>query len=49
MSLNAVLAHIDADLDNSVSRLFDLVRIPSISTDAKYKAECRKAGQWIVT
>lgn len=48
MSLNAVLAQIDADIDNSVSRLFDLVRIPSISTDPKYKGECRKAGQWIV-
>ena len=48
MSLDAVLAQIDADLDKSVDRLFDLVRIPSISTDPAYKAQCRKAGEWIV-
>ena len=33
-ALPAVLARIDADLDNSLNRLFELVRIPSISTDS---------------
>lgn len=48
MKLDAVLSQIDKDIENSVSRLFDLVRIPSISTDPQYKAQCRKAGEWIV-
>ena len=44
----AILDHVDANLDASLGRLFDLLRIPSISTDPQYKAECRKAGQWLV-
>ena len=43
-ALPAVLARIDADLDQSVERLFDLVRIPSISTDSAYKDFCRAAA-----
>ena len=44
----AILDHADANLDASLERLFDLLRIPSISTDPEYKAECRRAGQWLV-
>jgi hypothetical protein len=40
--LPAVLAHAEADLEASLARLFELVRIPSISTDPAYKAECRR-------
>jgi acetylornithine deacetylase/succinyl-diaminopimelate desuccinylase-like protein len=43
-----VLAAAETGLDASVSRLFDLVGIPSISTDPAYKAECRRTGQWLV-
>ena len=43
-ALPAVLERIDADLDKSVERLFDLVRIPSISTDSAYKDFCRTAA-----
>ena len=43
-ALPAVLERIDADLDNSLDRLFDLVRIPSISTDSAYKDFCRAAA-----
>ena len=43
-ALPAVLARIDADLDRSIERLFDLIRIPSISTDSAYKDQCRKAA-----
>jgi acetylornithine deacetylase/succinyl-diaminopimelate desuccinylase-like protein len=43
-ALPAVLARIDADLDKSLDRLFDLVRIPSISTDSAYKDFCRAAA-----
>src|SRR5437588_11311674 len=43
-ALPAVLERIDADLDRSLNRLFDLVRIPSISTDSAYKDSCRAAA-----
>ncbi|MFK8252280.1 dipeptidase [Ancylobacter terrae] len=46
--LDRVLAAVDADLDASLERLFDFLRIPSISTDSAYAAECRRAGQWLV-
>ena len=43
-ALPAVLERIDADLDKSLERLFELVRIPSISTDSAYKDFCRAAA-----
>src|SRR5690554_1809313 len=48
MSLDTVLAHIDADLDQSLDRLLDLLRIPSISTDPAYTADCARAADWLV-
>jgi acetylornithine deacetylase/succinyl-diaminopimelate desuccinylase-like protein len=45
--LERVLASVDANLDASLQRLFALVRIPSISTDSAFAAECRRAGQWL--
>ncbi|WP_137134940.1 dipeptidase [Rhizobium sp. FKY42] len=47
--LNPVLRRADTNLDNSLQRLFELVRIPSISTDPAYKADCRRAAEWLVT
>jgi acetylornithine deacetylase/succinyl-diaminopimelate desuccinylase-like protein len=46
--LTAILDHVDGNLDHSLARLFDLLRIPSISTDPAYRDECRRAGQWLV-
>jgi acetylornithine deacetylase/succinyl-diaminopimelate desuccinylase-like protein len=46
-ALPKVLEQIDADLDNSINRLFDLVRIPSISTDSAYKDYCRTAADHV--
>ncbi len=46
--LNAVLSAADADFDNSIGRLFELVRIPSISTDPAHHADCERAAQAIV-
>jgi acetylornithine deacetylase/succinyl-diaminopimelate desuccinylase-like protein len=46
-ALPAVLDRIDADLDKSLDRLFDFVRIPSISTDSAYKDFCRAAADHI--
>ena len=48
MSQNA-LARADANLPSSLEKMFDLVRITSISTDPAYKSECRKAAEWLVT
>ena len=45
--LEAVLQRIDADLDASLERLFELLRIPSISTDPAYAPECRRAAEWL--
>jgi acetylornithine deacetylase/succinyl-diaminopimelate desuccinylase-like protein len=45
--LDQVLARIDADLDASLTRLFDWLRIPSISTDPAYKEHCRSAAEWL--
>ncbi len=48
MPLAPVLARIDADLDLSINRLVELLRIPSISTDPTYKDDCQKAADWLV-
>lgn len=48
MSLDAVLARIDADLPQSLDRLMHLLRIPSISTDPAFKADCARAADWLV-
>ena len=45
--LPAVLARIDADLEQSLARLFDFLRIPSISTDAAYKEHCVSAAKFV--
>jgi len=43
-SLDAVLDRIDQNLDQSLERLFALLRIPSISTDPAYGPQCRDAA-----
>ena len=48
MSLDAVLARIDSDLPAATDRLIELLRIPSISTDPAYKADCERAADWLV-
>ncbi|MGB8621782.1 MAG: M20/M25/M40 family metallo-hydrolase [Paracoccaceae bacterium] len=48
MALAPVLARIDEDVQPATDRLLALLRIPSISTDPAYKAECDKAADWLV-
>jgi acetylornithine deacetylase/succinyl-diaminopimelate desuccinylase-like protein len=48
MTLDPVLAKIDTDVRAATDRLLDLLRIPSISTDPAYKADCAKAADWLV-
>ena len=47
MDIDAILKRIDDDLDESLERLFALLRIPSISTDPAFDAECRRAAAWL--
>src|ERR1043165_5230789 len=42
--LQSVLDRIDADFDNSLERLFALLRIKSISADPAFAGDCKKAA-----
>jgi acetylornithine deacetylase/succinyl-diaminopimelate desuccinylase-like protein len=46
-TLDAVLNRIDQDIDQSVERLFALLRIASISTDPAFKPQCQAAADHI--
>lgn len=48
MTLDATLSRIDTDMPAALDRLMDLLRIPSISTDPAFKAECDRAADWLV-
>src|SRR5438874_9928572 len=43
--LQSVLDHIDKDFDNSLERLFSLLRIKSISADPAYAGDCKAAAE----
>lgn len=45
--LDAVLAHIDNNLEASLERLFAFLRIASISTDPAHADECRRAAEYV--
>jgi acetylornithine deacetylase/succinyl-diaminopimelate desuccinylase-like protein len=46
-ALEAVLDRIDQDIDQSIARLFALLRIASISTDPAYRDQCRAAAEHV--
>ena len=46
-TLDAVLSRIDQDIDQSVERLFALLRIASVSTDPAFKPQCRAAAEHV--
>ena len=46
--IEAVLSAIDKDLEASIARWMDLLRIPSVSTDPAHAGDCRRAAQWLV-
>ncbi|MBD0413679.1 M20/M25/M40 family metallo-hydrolase [Oryzicola mucosus] len=46
--IQPVLDRIDQNLDQSLERLFALLRIKSISTDPVFKADVREAAEWLV-
>ena len=45
MTLDAVLHRIDETLPQSLDRLMELLRIPSISTDPAYKEDCARTAE----
>ncbi len=46
--LDKVLARIDADLDQSLERLFAFIRLKSISTDPAFAKDCAACADWFV-
>jgi acetylornithine deacetylase/succinyl-diaminopimelate desuccinylase-like protein len=46
--LPKVLKTLDETHNAALERLFELIRIPSVSTDPAYKAQCQKAAEWCV-
>ena len=43
----AVLGRVDAGLDQARERLFDLLRIPSISTQPEHDQDIQRAAEWL--
>jgi len=43
----AILNHADANLDAARARLFDLLRIQSISAQPDHKEDCHAAAEWV--
>ena len=48
MPLTTILDRIDKDLPNALTRLSELLRIPSISTDPAFADHCQTAADWLV-
>jgi len=46
--MEQVLKHIDDNLETSLARLLDLLRIPSISAQPDHDVDCRNAAAWAV-
>jgi acetylornithine deacetylase/succinyl-diaminopimelate desuccinylase-like protein len=44
--MDQILKHIDDHLDQSLARLFALLRIPSISAQPAHRADCTQAANW---
>lgn len=47
MSVEPVLSKIDESISESIERLMELLRIPSVSTDPAYAENCKKAADWL--
>ncbi len=47
LSLDKVLDTLDGGLDQSLERLYALLKIPSISTDPAHRNDCEQAAAWL--
>ncbi|BCH05232.1 hypothetical protein MesoLj131b_72310 (plasmid) [Mesorhizobium sp. 131-2-5] len=47
LPLEEVLRHADANMNESLDRLFQLLRIPSVSCDPLYASQCQEAASWL--
>lgn len=45
--IDKVIAHIEANKDANQKRLFDFLRMPSISTEAERNGDTRKTAEWV--
>ena len=48
LPIDAIKTHVTDGFDQSVQRLSDLLRIPSIGTDPDYKTQTVEAANWLV-
>jgi acetylornithine deacetylase/succinyl-diaminopimelate desuccinylase-like protein len=46
-AIDTVLGLIDEHFDRSIEKLFELARIPSVSSDPALAGECRRAALWL--
>jgi len=46
--MEKILNHIDANIEASLARLFELLRIPSISTQPAHRQDCLDAANWAI-
>ncbi len=47
-TLDDVLTTIDSNQGAALNRLFELIKIPSVSTDPAFHTECERAADWLV-
>ena len=45
---DSVITKIDQQFPQSLERLFELLRFPSVATDPKHDADCVRAVEWLV-
>ncbi len=46
-SLEKILSYADTNISGSLDRLFQLLRIPSVSCDPHYADQCQEAARWL--
>jgi acetylornithine deacetylase/succinyl-diaminopimelate desuccinylase-like protein len=46
-TIDTVLNRLDDNRDAALDRLFELLKIPSVSTDPAFRGECRRAADWL--
>lgn len=47
-TVDTVLEFAEKNLDNSIQTLFNLMKIPSVSSEKEFRPECVRAGQYLV-